>query len=41
MYVVSAGQQDTPGSAQQFVKMFHLFEPLLHSLSYLRSENRN
>ena len=34
---------DTPLSAQQFVKMFHLFEPryplLLHLLSYLRSEN--
>ena len=40
-YVVSWGQQDTPRSAQQFVKMFHLFEPLLRLLSYLRSENRN
>ena len=26
-YVVSWGQQDTPRSAKQFVKMFHLFEP--------------
>ena len=25
--VVSWGQQDTPRSAKQFVKMFHLFEP--------------
>ena len=31
-YVVSWWQQDTPRSAKQFVKMFHLFEPIVKAV---------
>ena len=33
--IVSWGQQDTPRSAKQFVKMFHLFEPRKNRYYYM------